>query len=177
MKMHRLRVGVGVLVGLGLSLIAAHGARAGQDLDGRVDAFVGAEMREQRIPGVALAVLRDGKVVKAQGYGLANVELNVAVKPETVFQTGSVGKQFTATAVMMLVEEGKVGLDDKLSKYLAGTPASVEGRDGAEFADAHFGDRGLHGPRVYEGWGTDQSARGLYGSGVVSEVGAVAAEF
>ena len=106
----RLKVGVGVLVVLWLTLVAAFGAKAGQDLDGRVDALVGAEMGEQRVPGVALAVLRDGKVVKAQGYGLANVELNVAVKPETVFQTGSVGKQFAATAVMMLVEEGKVGL-------------------------------------------------------------------
>ena len=120
----RLKVGVGVLVVLWLTLVAAFGAKAGQDLDGRVDALVGAEMREQRVPGVALAVLRDGKVVKAQGYGLANVELNVAVKPETVFQTGSVGKQFAATAVMMLVEEGKVGLDDKLSKYLERTPAA-----------------------------------------------------
>jgi CubicO group peptidase (beta-lactamase class C family) len=124
MRVHRLRVGVGVLVVLWLSLVAARAAKAGQDLDGLVDALVGAAMREQRIPGLALAVLRDGKVVKAQGYGLANVELNVAVKPETVFQTGSVGKQFAATAVMMLVEEGKVGLDDKLSKYLEGTPAA-----------------------------------------------------
>ena len=122
--MHQLRVGVGVLVVLWLSLVAARAAKSGQDLDGLVDALVRAEMREQRIPGLALAVLRDGKVVKAQGYGLANVELNVAVKPETVFQTGSVGKQFAATAVMMLVEEGKVGLDDKLSKYLEGTPAA-----------------------------------------------------
>jgi CubicO group peptidase (beta-lactamase class C family) len=95
---------------------------AAEDVSGNVDGFVEAEMREHRIPGLALAVLRDGKLVKAQGYGLANVELNVAVKPETVFQTGSVGKQFTATAVMMLVEEGKVGLDDRLSKHLAGTP-------------------------------------------------------
>ena len=127
MERRRLGVGVGAFVafvGLGLSLVAALGAKAGQDVDGRVDAFVGAAMREQRIPGLALAVLRDGKVVKAQGYGLANVELGVEVKPETVFQTGSVGKQFTATAVMMLVEEGKVGLDDKLSKYLEGTPAA-----------------------------------------------------
>ena len=123
MENRRLRLGVGILIGFGVSLIAALGVKAGQDVDGRVDALVGAEMREQRIPGLALAVLRDGKVVKAQGYGLANVELDVAVKPETVFQTGSVGKQFTATAVMMLVEEGKVGLDDKLSKYLEGTPA------------------------------------------------------
>ena len=124
MKLRRLRVGVRVLVGLGLSFSAAHRARGGQEADGRVDAFVGAEMREQRIPGLELAVLRDGIVVKEQGYGLTNVELDVAVKPETVFQTGSVGKQFTATAVMMLVEEEKVQLDDKLSKYLTGTPAA-----------------------------------------------------
>ena len=123
MKLRRLRVGVRVLVGFGLSFSAVHRASGGQEADGRVDAFVGAEMREQRIPGLELAVLRDGIVVKEQGYGLANVELDVAVKPETVFQTGSVGKQFTATAVMMLVEEGKVRLDDKLSKYLTGTPA------------------------------------------------------
>jgi CubicO group peptidase (beta-lactamase class C family) len=124
MERRRLRVGVGALVVLGLSVFAVRAAKAGQDVDGRVDALVGVEMREQRIPGLALAVLRDGKVVKGQGYGLANVELNVVVRPETVFQTGSVGKQFTATAVMMLVEEGKVGLDDKLSKYLAGTPVA-----------------------------------------------------
>jgi len=124
MEKRRLGLGVGILIACGVSLIAAHGVTAGQDVNGRVDAFVAAEMREQRIPGLALSVLRDGKPVKAQGYGLANVELNVAVKPETVFQTGSVGKQFTATAVMMLVEEGKVGLDDKLSKYLDGTPTS-----------------------------------------------------
>lgn len=122
MKRCRLGVGVGILMALGLSLISAPRTTAEQDLDGRVDALVGAEMREQRIPGLALAVLRDGKVVRAQGYGMANVELGVAVKPETIFQTGSVGKQFTAAAVMMLVEEGKVGLDDKLSKYLEGTP-------------------------------------------------------
>src|SRR5579862_8164798 len=120
----RLRGRIGILVGLGLSLVAARVVWAGQELDGRVDTVVGADMREQQIPGLELAVLRNGKLVKAKGYGLANVELDVAVKPETVFQTGSVGKQFAATAVMMLVEEGKVGLDDKLSKYLAGTPAA-----------------------------------------------------
>jgi CubicO group peptidase (beta-lactamase class C family) len=107
-----------------VALVGAVGAQGRRDLDAKVDAFVAEKMKEQRIPGLALAVLREGKVVKAQGYGLANVELNVAVKPETVFQTGSVGKQFAATAVMMLVEEGKVGLDDKLSKYLQGTPAA-----------------------------------------------------
>jgi CubicO group peptidase (beta-lactamase class C family) len=83
---------------------------------------VRAEMEKQKIPGLALLVSRRGQIVRAEGYGLANVELNVAVKPETIFQSGSVGKQFTATAVMMLVEDGKIGLDDPLTKYFAGAP-------------------------------------------------------
>jgi len=87
-----------------------------------VDDYVAAQLREQRIPGLALGVYRDGEIVKAQGYGMANVELAVPVKPETIFQSGSVGKQFTATAVMMLVEEGKLGLDDPIAKYFKDAP-------------------------------------------------------
>ena len=86
--------------------------------------YVQGEMQRQHIPGVALLVSRGGTIVQAQGFGLANVELQVPVKPETVFQSGSVGKQFTATAVMMLVEEGKVGLDDPLTKYFPHAPAA-----------------------------------------------------
>ena len=86
--------------------------------------YVQSEMQRQQIPGLALLVARDGKIVKAQGYGLANVELQVPVKPETVFQSGSVGKQFTATAVMMLVEEGKIKLDDPISHYMKDAPKS-----------------------------------------------------
>jgi CubicO group peptidase (beta-lactamase class C family) len=86
--------------------------------------YVRSEMQRQHIPGLALLVCRGGQIVRAQGYGLANVELQVPVKPETVFQSGSVGKQFTATAVMMLVEEGKIGLDDPLTKFFADAPAT-----------------------------------------------------
>ncbi|MGA3194419.1 MAG: serine hydrolase domain-containing protein [Terriglobales bacterium] len=89
-----------------------------------VDTYIRAEMEKQRIPGAALLVSRGGKIVRAQGYGLANVELQVAVKPETIFQSGSMGKQFTATAIMMLVEEGKIGLDDPLTKYFPEAPAA-----------------------------------------------------
>ena len=89
-----------------------------------VDNYVRAEMTKQRIPGLALLVSRRGQVIRAQGYGLANVELQVPVKPETIFQSGSVGKQFTATAVMMLVEEGKIGLGDPLTKYFPDAPPS-----------------------------------------------------
>jgi len=89
-----------------------------------VSNYVRSEMQRQHIPGVALLVSRGGKIVQAEGFGLANVELQVPVKPETVFQSGSVGKQFTATAVMMLVDEGKVGLNDPLTKYFPNAPAS-----------------------------------------------------
>lgn len=81
-------------------------------------------MERQHIPGLALLVSRGGKIVQSQGFGLANVELQVPVKPETIFQSGSVGKQFTATAVMMLAEESKIQLDDPLTKYFSDAPAS-----------------------------------------------------
>ena len=90
----------------------------------KVDEFVRAEMQKRKIPGVSLAVVKDGKPMIVKGYGLANVEHNVPVKPETIFQSGSVGKQFTAMAVMILVEEGKIALDEKISKYLGDVPAS-----------------------------------------------------
>ena len=89
-----------------------------------VTKYVKAEMARQHIPGLSLLVAKNGKIVRAEGFGLSNVELQVPVKPETIFQSGSVGKQFTATAIMMLVEEGKIGLDDPLTKYFSGGPPS-----------------------------------------------------
>jgi len=87
-----------------------------------IDDYVRTEMSKQKIPGLALAIVKNGQIVLARGYGFSNVEHQVSVKPETIFQSGSVGKQFTATAIMMLVEEGKVGLDEKISKYLGEVP-------------------------------------------------------
>ena len=99
-------------------------AQAPPTVADEVAKYVRGELQRQHIPGAALLVSRGGKIVQAQGFGLANVELQVPVKPETVFQSGSVGKQFTATAVMMLVEEGRVGLDDPLTKYFSNAPAA-----------------------------------------------------
>jgi CubicO group peptidase (beta-lactamase class C family) len=89
----------------------------------QADRAVEAQRVAQKIPGLAVAVCRNGEVIKASGYGLANVELDAKVTPETIFQTGSVGKQFTSIAVMMLVEEGKIGLDDRISKFIPESPA------------------------------------------------------
>jgi CubicO group peptidase (beta-lactamase class C family) len=114
----------GVAIAAPFAVRAQNSGSTDGEISEKVDAYVNGEMRAERIPGLALAVVRDGKIVKAQGYGLANIELGVAVKPETIFQTGSVGKQFTATAVMMLVEDGKIRLDDRIGKYLPSSPAS-----------------------------------------------------
>jgi CubicO group peptidase (beta-lactamase class C family) len=79
-------------------------------------------MKRQHIPGLALGVYSEGKITKTKGYGVANVEWGMPVQPDTVFQSGSVEKQFVATAVMMLVEDGKVGLDDSVRKYFPDAP-------------------------------------------------------
>ncbi len=93
----------------------------------KVDDYVKAEMQKQRIPGLSLAVVKEGKVIKAEGYGLANVEHNIPARPETIFKIGSVSKQFIATGIMLLVQVGKISLDDKVAKYLDGTPEAWSG--------------------------------------------------
>jgi CubicO group peptidase (beta-lactamase class C family) len=105
------------------SLICLLAGRLSAD---EVDDLVEAARQRQRIPGLAVLVIHHGQTVKAQGYGLANIEHQVPVTPETVFQSGSMGKQFTATAVMMLIEEGKIKLDESIRVYLKDAPESWE---------------------------------------------------
>ncbi len=88
-----------------------------------IDSFVATEMARQKIPGLALGIYSRGRVLLANGYGQSNIELEVPVKPETIFQSGSVGKQFVSAAIMMLAEEGKLSLDDSLAKYFPDAPA------------------------------------------------------
>ena len=92
-----------------------------------VDDYVKNQMRRQHVVGLSLAVIKDGKVIKALGYGLANVELNMPATKGTVYNIASIGKQFTATAIMMLVEDGKIGLDDRITNYLSYLPAAWSG--------------------------------------------------
>ncbi len=102
---------------MGLCLSVANPARAD-----RVDQYIRAQMRRTHTPGVSLAVVRDGHVVRATGYGVANVELGVPATAKTVYGLMSVTKQFTAAAILMLVDEGKLSLDDRISRYLPDTP-------------------------------------------------------
>src|SRR5260370_33688507 len=98
--------------------------RAQDAIPTKVDDYIKAEMQRQHIPGLSLAVVKDGQIILANGYGFANVEHQVPVKPETIFQSGSMGKQFTATAVMMLVEAGKLSLSDTVTKFFNDAPDS-----------------------------------------------------
>lgn len=104
-----------------IMILAGGPAAAGRQGDA-IDALVRAELEKQRVPGMAVAVIRGGEVIKAQGYGLANVEHNVPVTDETIFQSGSIGKQFTAAAVMLQVEDGKLALSDPLLKFFPDGP-------------------------------------------------------
>lgn len=83
----------------------------------KVDDIARKAMRDQKLPGLAIMVLKGGKALAAKTYGYANLEHKVPVTPETIFQSGSVGKQFTATLIMQLVEEGKLKLDESIGKY------------------------------------------------------------
>lgn len=107
-----------------LLLLVAASARAQDSLSDRIDRFVNDEMRRQHVPGIGVAVIQHGQVLKAQGYGLSNLEHRVAVTPDTLFQSGSLGKQFTATTVMLQVEDGRLALSDPLTKYFPDAPAA-----------------------------------------------------
>ena len=73
-------------------------------------------------PGATVLVAKDGQVLYRKAYGLANLELGIPMKPENVFELGSITKQFTAVAILMLEEQGKLSIGDKLSKYISDYP-------------------------------------------------------
>lgn len=73
-------------------------------------------------PGASIIVARNGQVVFRKGYGLANIELAVPIEPQMIFRLGSITKQFTAVAILMLVEQGKLELTDPLTKFLPDYP-------------------------------------------------------
>jgi CubicO group peptidase (beta-lactamase class C family) len=89
-----------------------------------VDRLVRVRMQSGPVPGLSLAVVRQGKLLLAKGYGLANLELSVPATDTTSYSIASITKTFTAIATMLLVEEGKLGLDQPLSTYRADVPAA-----------------------------------------------------
>ena len=89
-----------------------------------VDDLVKRQLTEQKIPGAAIVVLKAGKIAKAGAYGLADMESAVPVTAETIFRIQSMSKQFTAAGIMMLVEDGKLRLDEPAARYFDGAPGA-----------------------------------------------------
>src|SRR5215212_1775796 len=92
-------------------------------IDSEIHQLIRAQIDEQG-PGVAAAVIRDGAVVHVSGYGYANLEWQIPIATDTVFRLASITKQFTATAIMLLADEGKLTLDDPLTKFLPDYPTA-----------------------------------------------------
>jgi CubicO group peptidase (beta-lactamase class C family) len=95
-------------------------------IEAKIDAAAKQEVDSGKVAGAAVAVMRDGRLVFARGYGHANLELATPVNANTVFRIGSLTKQFTAAAVLLLAEQGKLKIDDKLSLYLPQFPRGNE---------------------------------------------------
>jgi D-alanyl-D-alanine carboxypeptidase len=91
--------------------------------EAQLDAVVASYFKADE-PGAAVLVMRDGKPLLRKGYGLADVELGVAIQPEHVFRVGSITKQFTAVAILQLVEQGKISLDDPITKFFPDYPTA-----------------------------------------------------
>lgn len=87
-----------------------------------IEDYVKGEMERHQIPGVALTVISHGKAVKTAEYGQADLELRAPVTPQTVFEIGSITKQFTAAGILLLVQDGKLSVDEKINRYLPKAP-------------------------------------------------------
>ncbi len=116
------RRGALIVVGLALSPLARAQAPKQDERPktfdlAAIDACIAGQVRDQKFVGLALAVVRDGKVVFAKGYGKRSIEDGSPVEADTPFAVGSLTKQFTCASVLLLAEAGKLSLDDKVAKY------------------------------------------------------------
>jgi CubicO group peptidase (beta-lactamase class C family) len=104
------------------TLLLAPLAHAAEDLPARIDQIVADLIADGPIAGVAVKVVREGHVIVDKGYGKADLELDVTMTEKNLFRIGSITKQFTAAAIMRLVEKGKLKLDDDVAKLLPDAP-------------------------------------------------------
>jgi D-alanyl-D-alanine carboxypeptidase len=100
-----------------ISLLHAPALRADD-----IDDYLKAQMRWERMPGLSIVVVRDGKILRAGGYGFSNLETDTQAGADTVYKMGSLSKQLLAAGLLVLVQDGKVGLDDPINKYLPDVP-------------------------------------------------------
>jgi CubicO group peptidase (beta-lactamase class C family) len=117
------RISSGLVAGVMiLSMLAIAAESRGQDKKTAAVDEVFSDLAKAGSPGCALGVYRDGKIVYSKGYGLANLEENVAITPQSVFDIGSTSKQFTAASILLLEKQGKLSINDDIRKYLPEIP-------------------------------------------------------
>jgi len=102
-------------------LIAGANQATAQKMQKEFDLLVSSKYKPNE-PGAAVLVAKNGEVIYRKAFGLANMELEVAMRPEMVFEIGSMTKQFTAVSVLMLMEQGKLSLNDEITKYIPNYP-------------------------------------------------------
>ena len=124
----RMSLPVLVLLALALSGLSPRASTAGQAatandsaLAAKIDAVM-AEIYKPGEPGAAVIVRKDGQTIFRKGYGMADLELGVPVEPDMVFRLGSITKQFTAVSILMLAQDGKLKLQDEITKFLPDYP-------------------------------------------------------
>ena len=122
-SMSRYAIASILVIGIATSSASAQPPRVSVDsgAHARVDAIF-AQWNRTDSPGCAVGVYRDGAIEYARGYGMANLELGVALSPQSIFDIGSTSKQFTAMSVMLLARDGKLSLDDDIRKYVPELP-------------------------------------------------------
>lgn len=111
------------------SLLAQASKPRAEDLAARVDALF-QKMDSTVSPGCALSVMKNGKIIYERGYGMADLDHNVAITPTTVFHVASMSKQFTAASILLLAQQGRLSVEDPARKYIAelpdfGTPITI----------------------------------------------------
>ena len=122
------RIATATILALALFLTSASTAAAqvlvpSADALAAMDKRIQTEMTTQNIPGVSVGVFARGRVLHIGKYGMADVELRVPVNDSTVYEIGSISKQFAAAAALLLVQDGRLGLDDPIHKYIADLPS------------------------------------------------------
>ena len=111
------------LIVSGLLVSGSAGASANSSVDRQIDALMRAYQGE--VPGASLLVIRDGRIVVRRAYGLADIENHTAATPATNYRLASMTKQFTATAVLLLAQDGRLSLQDKIRKWLPSLPSRM----------------------------------------------------
>lgn len=105
-----------------IAILAMHNTTYSQSLENQIDSVLTTVFKASNEPGAVFLVGKDGEPIYRKAFGQANIELGVDMTPENVFQIGSMTKQFTAMAIMMLEEQGKLNVNDAISNYIPDYP-------------------------------------------------------